>query len=429
MEISFTCNHCGQALVAEETSLGRPVACPKCGQHRTVPAFNPSHVGQERYYVLAGATPLGPLTTGQLQAMWLAGRVTADAQYRLDPTHAWRPIYELAPMLEFPEANDVAPVEPLRVTPVAPSPPPTPPPAPATTGKSKSQAVLILAAVGIGLVVLAGMAILAQRQMQTVSSKLENTIQEVRAATKPEPGEQAANARYVQAARELATATALPVGVQRQTTMFRALHLYHTLLQEFPASGVAVEVAKHGGVDVAGTLVPLPKLAVCGGLYLAILEKAGTPRSFVDTLLQHPAEFPRTTLMNAIATHDWKTVRDRLAEPGKSSDEAIGTVMLLSGDLPAAQKLAESSLAFNKDVLAKKTGQVTEFQNKRKAPAGNEPDLARDENFKAALTEAIQNIPDFAEHVDALGESVVQALYPAATKDCAAALKKGLTLE
>ena len=418
-------------MVADEAALGLAVPCPKCGQSQPVPAFNPRKLSQERYYVLVENTPRGPLTTGQLQAMWLAGRITADAQYRLDPAHEWRPIYELAPMLEFPESTDVQPEPPsapLRVTP----PPQRPAPEPVAvvaTDKSKGQAILILAGVCIGLVALAGIAILAQRQMQTVSSKLENTIQEVRAATKPEPAEQAANARYVQAACELATATALPPGLERQAAVCRALNHYNTLLQEFPASAVAVEGAKRGGVEVAGELVPLNKLPLCGGLYLTILENASKPKPFVETLAQHPAEFPRTALLNAIALHDWKMARERLTEQGKPTDETIATVMLLAGDAPAAQKLAESSATFNKDLLAKKATQVAEFKNKRKTQPGNEPDLARDENFKRALNDAAGSLLDSTEDVDGFGEAVVQALYPEPTKDCAAALKKGLTLE
>ena len=54
------------------------------------------------YYLILNERQAGPYTMGQLKSMWQTGLVTAQTQYWFESAESWRPLLELASMLDRP---------------------------------------------------------------------------------------------------------------------------------------------------------------------------------------------------------------------------------------------------------------------------------------------------------------------------------------
>jgi len=60
------------------------------------------------YYLIVSEQQAGPYTVGQLRSMWQAGLVTAQTQYWSEGADSWRPLLDLAAILDPVQRTDCA---------------------------------------------------------------------------------------------------------------------------------------------------------------------------------------------------------------------------------------------------------------------------------------------------------------------------------
>jgi tetratricopeptide (TPR) repeat protein/DNA-directed RNA polymerase subunit RPC12/RpoP len=300
VDISFNCERCGQHIEIDEAGSGMLVQCPTCGHSVQVPARS----------VASEARPADTKSTKD------------DNKQSSSPVH---PVTNLQPLNQ---SHGVR-------------------------GNRRLIAIGVLSLLVLG----AAFTVWRFHSKRGASSEVQDAIKrEIQSARKQQNPEQAANALYVAAAKDLSEAQESEPGLKRTLAICGAVRRYKTIVDEFPSSSVAVDIVKSGGVEVFGEKLPLASFEDYGDLTMQIIDHAKSRDAFLRFLAGNPKKCPQTAFQWAIMHKDWDALA-RLADSEEFGRLWIVEALYENGQQKRAQQLIAVGKPEEQERFAKFVGE------------------------------------------------------------------------